>query len=43
MNFPFSELLAWESERNNARSAVKWHFTNKNARIRLASLYPELD
>ena len=43
MDFLLSELSAWESERNNARSTVKWHFTNKNARIRLASLYPKLD
>lgn len=43
MDFLLSELSDWELERNNARSTVKWHFTNKNARIRLASLYPELD
>jgi len=36
------ELSAWESERNNNKAKVKWHFKTKDARIKLASLYPEL-
>lgn len=37
-----SELSAWELERNNNHATINWHFTNDNARIKLASLYPEL-
>ena len=36
------ELSAWESERNNKQSKVNWQFRTKDARIKLASLYPEL-
>lgn len=38
-----TELTAWESERNKSASLVNWQFTNKNARIKLVSLYPVLD
>lgn len=37
-----TELSAWESERNNNYAKIKWQFTTKDARIKLASLYPEL-
>lgn len=37
-----TELSAWESERNNNYAKVNWHFTTKDARIKLVSLYPEL-
>ena len=37
-----SELAAWEVERNNKKSNVNWQFRTKDARIKLASLYPEL-
>lgn len=37
-----SELSAWESERNNRHAIVRWQFTTKDARVKLASLYPEL-
>lgn len=37
-----TELSAWESERNNNYAKINWQFTTKNARIKLASLYPEL-
>lgn len=37
-----TELIAWERERNNLEAKVNWHFRTKDARIKLASLYPEL-
>ena len=37
-----TELSVWESERNNSNAQVKWQFKTKDARIKLASLYPEL-
>lgn len=37
-----TELSAWESERNNNYAKINWQFTTKDARIKLASLYPEL-
>lgn len=37
------ELAAWESEKNNEEKKINWQFTTKDARIKLASLYPELD
>jgi len=36
------ELSAWEAEKNDKQSTVNWHFQTKDARIKLASLYPEL-
>ena len=36
------ELAAWEVERNSKKSNVNWQFRTKDARIKLASLYPEL-
>lgn len=35
-----SELIAWNSARNLARSQVHWHFTTQDARIKLLRLYP---
>ena len=37
-----TELSAWENERNNNEASVNWQFTTKDARVKLASLYPEL-
>ena len=37
------ELAMWESERNDSKAKVKWQFHTKDARIKLISLYPELD
>ena len=37
-----NELNAWEIERNNKKANVNWQFRTKDARIKLASLYPEL-
>ena len=37
-----SELAVWETERNNNQAVVNWQFQTKDARIKLASLYPEL-
>ena len=37
-----SELSAWEVERNELQAHENWQFRAKDARIKLASLYPEL-
>ena len=37
-----SELAVWETEHNNNQAVVNWQFQTKDARIKLASLYPEL-
>ena len=38
-----SELAAWEHERNEASAKLNWQFRTKDARIKLISLYPNLD
>lgn len=35
-----SEINAWQNERNNKNSKIKWRFTTKDARIKLRKLYP---
>ena len=35
-----AETQAWVRERNSARVAINWHFTTKDARIKLRRLYP---
>ncbi len=37
------EVLAWENDRNNKNAKVNWRFTTKDARIKLARLYPTLE
>ncbi|HSN23102.1 MAG TPA: IS630 family transposase [Methylomicrobium sp.] len=37
------EVNAWQSHRNNRQAKVKWQFTSKDARIKLARLYPTLE
>lgn len=37
------EVEAWQSNRNNKNSKINWHFTNKEARVKLKKLYPSLD
>jgi hypothetical protein len=37
------EVTAWQAERNQAKTAMIWRFTTKDARIRLARLYPSLE
>ena len=34
------ELLAWETERNQKKSKIQWHFQTGDARETLISLYP---
>jgi hypothetical protein len=34
------ELSAWESDRNDEDSRIVWQFRTKDARVKLASLYP---
>jgi len=36
------EIKAWEKCRNEAESTVNWHFTTKDARIKLKRLYPSI-
>jgi hypothetical protein len=36
-----SELAAWQQERNQEHSKVKWQFTTADARIKLHHLYPQ--
>lgn len=35
-----AEIGAWEQERNNKASKVKWQFTTADARVKLYRLYP---
>lgn len=37
-----TEIAAWESQRNDAASTVKWRFTTADARIKLHRLYPSI-
>jgi len=37
------ELRAWGMERNHTVAKVNWHFTAKNARKKLISVYPEFE
>lgn len=34
------EARAWEEHRNNKNAKINWHFTDKDARIKLRRLYP---
>jgi hypothetical protein len=34
------EVAAWQSNRNNKTAKINWQFTNTDARIKLARLYP---
>ena len=34
------EIQAWQNRRNQLRATVQWHFTTKDARIKLKRLYP---
>jgi hypothetical protein len=36
------EAEAWEDDRNQPPSLVRWHFTTSDARIKLLHLYPQL-
>lgn len=36
------ELSAWENERNQNKSKIKWHFQTGDAREKLISLYPAI-
>jgi len=36
------EVAAWQKDRNGAKAKVNWRFTSDEARIRLKSLYPEI-
>ena len=36
------ETGAWQRERNKKQIGVDWHFTTKDARIKLKRLYPQI-
>jgi hypothetical protein len=36
------QVTAWEDDRNNRPSKIRWQFSTTNARIKLKRLYPEL-
>ena len=43
IEFLRKELAAWEMERNETKANVNWQFRTKDARVKLLSLYPDLD
>lgn len=43
IEFLRKELAAWEMERNETKANVNWQFRTKEARVKLISLYPDLD
>jgi len=36
------EIAAWQQERNANHTKADWHFTAKDARIKLKHLYPSI-
>lgn len=36
------EVDAWQSNRNNKNAKINWHFTTKDARVKLKRLYPSI-
>ena len=36
------EIAAWECDRNVHHTKSDWHFTTKNARVKLKHLYPSI-
>ena len=38
-----TEVVAWQSHRNNLTAKVNWQFTAQNARTKLKRLYPTLE
>jgi hypothetical protein len=36
------EIAAWEHDRNVSHTKADWHFTTKNARVKLKHLYPSI-
>ena len=38
-----SEVIAWETERNERQATIDWRFTIPNARDKLKRLYPVYD
>lgn len=37
-----ANVTAWQNRRNDANTTVDWHFTTKDARIKLKKLYPDI-
>ena len=38
-----SELMAWNTQRNDIIARVNWHFTTINARTKMISVYPKFE
>ena len=38
-----TEIATWESQRNESRKRIDWHFTNDDARVKLKRLYPSYE
>jgi hypothetical protein len=36
------EVAAWQKQRNNKNNKINWHFSTKDARIKLKKLYPSV-
>lgn len=36
------EVKAWQQNRNNKQTTIKWQFTNNKARVKLKRLYPTI-
>ena len=36
------EVAAWQKQRNNRNNKISWHFSTKDARIKLKKLYPSV-
>jgi transposase len=36
------EVEAWQEHRNNKNASIDWHFTTKDARVKLKRLYPSI-
>src|SRR5437763_14664907 len=37
------EIAAWQAYRNKHHTKAQWHFTTKDARIKLSRLYPQFE
>jgi len=41
-SLPVSAEAAWEGKRNESGARIKWMFTTKRARVKLARAYPRV-
>ena len=43
IDFVARQVLAWQTERNQAQVTINWRFTTEDARIKFKRLYPSLE